>query len=56
MTTYIVHIFEDGRSAKTVSINAKDRSEAQSMADRITAKYHAQRSLHEHLNYVEPVL
>lgn len=56
MTTYIVHIFEDGRSAKTVLINAKDRSEAQSMADRITTKYHAQQSLHEHLNYVEPVL
>jgi hypothetical protein len=56
MMIYVVHIFEDGRSAKTVSINAKDRVEAQSMADRITAKYHARRSLHDHLNYVEPML
>lgn len=51
--TYLVHLFEDGRSAKVISINAKDRIEAQTMADRLTAKYHAQRPLHEHLNCLE---
>ena len=54
--TWIVHIFEDGRSAKTTQIQADDRAEATAEANRLTDKYHEQRSLHEHLNYVEPVL